>query len=298
MRIDYNKEEEKDYIKMLFKIRSDNSKYVLYNEKIDAFNTKYIQLFFERVDIVDKEKIITNSTKRAENMVFILNCDKDKAQKYCLLQEINNYLTPKRGDEEKTIFNYILEFLKLDNFFANGLFFNLISYEILFIGNEKTSDSSLDDGLYFCYDIISLSFDADEESEDLDKQINGLQNLFYNELFWYNDNISFNEKELDDARYEQIYKDLKPFIDGASADIYSSIIEDKKLPKNTDAITMISGKKPDIIRFGDCFDIKPAQLSVIFGEKVVPSDRNKTSKNELLRTLKKYNRNLYCKSSK
>ena len=56
----YITEEEENYIKMLFEISNDNSKYELYNENIDAFNTKFIQLFFDRIDTINKEKIITN----------------------------------------------------------------------------------------------------------------------------------------------------------------------------------------------------------------------------------------------
>ena len=290
----YITEEEENYIKMLFEISNDNSKYELYNEKIDAFNTKFIQFFFDRIDTINKEKIITNSNNRVENMVLILNCDREKAQKYCLIQEINNYLTPKRGDEEKTFFNYVIEFVGLRNFFANGFFFNLISFKMLFFNKEKNSECEVYNEKDFCNDIISLSCYLDN---DID-YILDMHHLFYNDVVLSDKNKKKWEKESDDAKYEQIYQDLKPFIYGASADIYCSIIKDKKLPKNTDTITMLSENKPDIIRFGDCFGIEPAQLSEIFGVKVVPSDRNKTSINNLLRTLKKYNRNLYCKSSK
>lgn len=285
-------EEEKDYLNMLFEISNDNSKFELYNEKIDAFNAKYIKLFFERIDAKNKDIIVNNSNYRADNMVFLLNCDKEKAHKYCLIQEINNYLTPKIGEkEEKTTFNYILKFVRLDNLFANGLFFNFISFKILFICREKTPDFDSSDELFFYHKIISLFSFFDVGIDDFD-QIMGLIRLFEDEIFMTDKDIERMQKAEEDEKLKQLYNDMKPFIKGATPDIYRSIIKNHKLPEYTDAITMISGNKPDIIRFGDCFGIKPAKLSAIFGVEVSPSDRNNTSKNDLLRALKKYNSNL------
>ncbi|MFV0501086.1 MAG: hypothetical protein ACK5MH_05800 [Bacteroidales bacterium] len=291
------KDEEKDYLNMLFEISKDNSKFELYNEKIDAFNAKYIKLFFERIDAKNKDIIVNNSNYRADNMVFLLNCDKEKAHKYCLIQEINNYLTPKIGEkEEKTTFNYILEFVGLDNLFANGLFFNIISFDILFICREKTPDFDSSDELYFCHKIISLFSFFDVGIDDFD-QIIGLIGLFEDEIFMTDKDIERMEKAQEDEKLIQLYNDMKPFIKGATPDIYRSIIKNHKLPEYTDPITMISGNKPEIIRFGDCFGIKPAKLSAIFGVEVSPSDRNKTSKNDLFRALKKYTSILFNESS-
>lgn len=95
--------------------------------------------------------------------------------------------------------------------------------------------------------------------------------------------------------YDNFHKVISKFIRGGTPEIYKHIIEQKRYPNinNLQFLTMISGKKTEMVRFADAFDINLRDASIIFNTKICSKDRNVKSRNEFFYFLKTYSPNLY-----
>lgn len=272
-------------------INERDSLLMLYDKKIETFQNQLVKSpsFYKNEHFETRQNILEERRLRLK-----IEC-------------INDDITSRLYNKNIDIISELKSTFKLESF----LNIDLVGYKLIKALDNKDKANNLNinvlidiatelsrilnkEGAFKSFRDYCINYFVPKEIDKLKNEHKA--NFENNILLKASENV---DKELFPCKnridYDIFNKDISKYIKGGTPEIYKHIIEQKKYPnnKNLQFLTMISGKKTEMVRFADAFDINFKDASIIFDTKIGSKDRKVKTRNEFYFFLKVYSPNLY-----